>query len=210
MQPTRPRQRPIPHGTRTETLTLASQRGILQQPAPQQATAESAAPVLRLHLSRRRRVKWTADTHDNEHDGKKSSKSCCIFHKKRAFDESSSESEQEPEPEQEATDCEQAALEMQNTDAEVKDEDEEGLHCGAPSNANDMKKKKKKRRRRKHDRNHDHDHCHDHGHRHSDSTISSASSSSSSSGGPVRAAPPPKGLAALKNKHYLEDDSGAM
>lgn len=37
-------------------------------------------------------MRWSSETHDNEHDGKKSSKSCCIFHKPRAWDESSSES----------------------------------------------------------------------------------------------------------------------
>ena len=49
----------------------------------------------------RQRVVWTEDTVDNEGCGKKKSKStciathisvCCIYHKKRAFDESSSES----------------------------------------------------------------------------------------------------------------------
>lgn len=34
---------------------------------------------------------WTTDTHDNEFDGKKSSKSCCIYVKPRAFDESSTD-----------------------------------------------------------------------------------------------------------------------
>lgn len=62
-----------------------------QQGAPAPAAAR-APPTLRLRLHRRR-VQWTNETHDNEHDGKKSSKSCCIFHKQRAFGESSSESE---------------------------------------------------------------------------------------------------------------------
>lgn len=61
----------------------------------QENAAEQPA-VLRLRLSRRARVRWSDDTHDNEHDGKKSSKSCCIFHKKRAWDESSTESEDDP------------------------------------------------------------------------------------------------------------------
>ncbi|KAI3617792.1 hypothetical protein CBS9595_003701 [Malassezia furfur] len=39
-----------------------------------------------------RRVVWTEDTIDNEGMGKKKSKICCIYHKPRAFDESSSES----------------------------------------------------------------------------------------------------------------------
>lgn len=48
-------------------------------------------PVLRLDLAPRR-VRWSADTHDNEHDGGRTSKSCCIYHRPRRFDESSTES----------------------------------------------------------------------------------------------------------------------
>jgi len=56
---------------------------------------EDGGQVLKLRLRSRngQRVAWTKETHDNEHDGKKKSKKCCIFHKQRAFDESSSESE---------------------------------------------------------------------------------------------------------------------
>lgn len=57
---------------------------------------ETQQAVLRLHLTRRARVRWTKDTHNNEHDGKKSSKSCCIYHKNRSWDESSSESGEDP------------------------------------------------------------------------------------------------------------------
>lgn len=60
---------------------------------PAAADGNTVPPVLRLRLVRRPRVSWSQDTHDNEHDGKQSSKSCCIFHKKRAFDESSTESD---------------------------------------------------------------------------------------------------------------------
>lgn len=45
-------------------------------------------------------VVWTEDTVDNEFLGKKSSKKCCIYHKPRAFDESSSESDYEKPEEQ--------------------------------------------------------------------------------------------------------------
>lgn len=41
-------------------------------------------------------MRWTSDTHDNENEGKRSSKSCCIYHRKRAWDESSSESDADP------------------------------------------------------------------------------------------------------------------
>ncbi|WVN88412.1 uncharacterized protein L203_103621 [Cryptococcus depauperatus CBS 7841] len=39
-----------------------------------------------------RRVVWSEETIDNEGMGKKKSKVCCIYHKPRAFDESSEES----------------------------------------------------------------------------------------------------------------------
>ncbi|KAF9255438.1 hypothetical protein L218DRAFT_975630 [Marasmius fiardii PR-910] len=39
----------------------------------------------------RQRVVWSEDVVDNEGCGRKSSKICCIYHKPRAFDESSSE-----------------------------------------------------------------------------------------------------------------------
>lgn len=71
-------------------------RTFSQNAAPVGQNNETQPAVLRLHLTRRARVRWTKDTHDNEHDGKKSSKSCCIFHKNRSWDESSSESGEDP------------------------------------------------------------------------------------------------------------------
>ncbi|KAI5784674.1 phosphatase inhibitor-domain-containing protein [Geopyxis carbonaria] len=38
-----------------------------------------------------RRVRWDSDVIDNEGMGKKKSKVCCIYHRPRAYDESSSE-----------------------------------------------------------------------------------------------------------------------
>jgi len=68
------------------TLTLA--------PPGDAAPVNAPAPVLRLRRRpRRRRVTWTSDTHDNEFDDKKSSKSCCIYIKPRAFDESSTDTD---------------------------------------------------------------------------------------------------------------------
>uniref|UniRef100_A0A0G4IF07 Protein phosphatase inhibitor n=1 Tax=Chromera velia CCMP2878 TaxID=1169474 RepID=A0A0G4IF07_9ALVE len=43
------------------------------------------------------RVSWDETAVDNEFMNKKKSKKCCIFHKKRAFGESSSESEADDE-----------------------------------------------------------------------------------------------------------------
>lgn len=71
-------------GTGTQTATV---------PGLSADENEQPRATLRLHLSRRHRVRWTSDTRDNEHEGKKSSKSCCIYHKKRSWDESSTESE---------------------------------------------------------------------------------------------------------------------
>lgn len=40
-----------------------------------------------------RRVRWRGDVHDNEHDNKKSSKSCCVYHPPKAWNESGSETD---------------------------------------------------------------------------------------------------------------------
>eukprot|EP00429_Kryptoperidinium_foliaceum_P074267 CAMPEP_0176208714 /NCGR_PEP_ID=MMETSP0121_2-20121125/13266_1 /TAXON_ID=160619 /ORGANISM="Kryptoperidinium foliaceum, Strain CCMP 1326" /LENGTH=234 /DNA_ID=CAMNT_0017547715 /DNA_START=84 /DNA_END=786 /DNA_ORIENTATION=+ len=58
------------------------------------SSCSSQAPVLHLVLQPRpqHHVRWTADTIDNEHMNKKKSKKCCIYHKPRAFGESSSSS----------------------------------------------------------------------------------------------------------------------
>lgn len=42
-----------------------------------------------------RRIHWNQGVVDNEHANKKKSKKCCIFHKKKGFDESDTESEGE-------------------------------------------------------------------------------------------------------------------
>lgn len=59
---------------------------------------ESGPSTGTLHLEAQRSgerpaVRWTDDVIDNEHMNKKKSKICCIFHKNRAFGESSSESD---------------------------------------------------------------------------------------------------------------------
>ena len=59
------------------------------QPQPQQRQE----PVLRLQLRPQSNVSWDADVVDNEGMGRKSSKRCCIWHKQRAFGESSTESD---------------------------------------------------------------------------------------------------------------------
>ena len=47
--------------------------------------------VLILKLRTRPNLRWAEDTVDNENQGKKSSKRCCIFHKNKAFGVSDSE-----------------------------------------------------------------------------------------------------------------------
>ena len=58
-------------------------------------TEEDAPPTLRLKLKKGKKdgkkVQWTNETVDNEHLGKKKSKCCCVFVKKRPFGESDSE-----------------------------------------------------------------------------------------------------------------------
>lgn len=48
--------------------------------------------ILQLTLASRPSVRWDESTIDNEGMGRKSSKRCCIFHKQRKFDESSTDS----------------------------------------------------------------------------------------------------------------------
>lgn len=48
-------------------------------------------PTLKLTAKNPQKVSWSSTTIDNEGKGKKSSKVCCIYHKPRAFDESSSD-----------------------------------------------------------------------------------------------------------------------
>ncbi|KAJ3569926.1 hypothetical protein NP233_g4736 [Leucocoprinus birnbaumii] len=80
-----------PNGSRTITITA--------DPTNEGATSDnqgndsSAGAVLRLRGATNPgpRVAWDEDVVDNEHMGKKKSKICCIYHKPRRFDESSSD-----------------------------------------------------------------------------------------------------------------------
>eukprot|EP00536_Pseudo-nitzschia_multiseries_P008562 jgi/Psemu1/287879/fgenesh1_pg.219_\ len=55
-------------------------------------TREQPQEVLRLSLVDRPTVRWDESVINNEGMGRKSSKRCCIFHKQRAFGESSTDS----------------------------------------------------------------------------------------------------------------------
>jgi len=56
------------------------------------AQAQQSQEVLTLTLRARPTVTWDESVVDNEGMGRKSSKRCCIFHKQRAFGESSTDS----------------------------------------------------------------------------------------------------------------------
>ncbi|QDZ25181.1 protein phosphatase inhibitor [Chloropicon primus] len=66
---------------------------------PSRTETEERAETVTLMLVPRKKpkkkIKWSEDTVDNENMGRKKSKKCCIFHKKKRFDESSDESSSE-------------------------------------------------------------------------------------------------------------------
>jgi protein phosphatase 1 regulatory subunit 11 len=99
--------------------------------------APEGPPVLRLELAPRR-VRWTPDTHDNEHDGGRTSKSCCIYHRPRRFDESSTESSAD----------ESENGESSSSDSDGDRETGECSHTGA-----DGRRRRGGRRKHRHDGN---------------------------------------------------------
>ncbi|PWN37532.1 uncharacterized protein FA14DRAFT_15325 [Meira miltonrushii] len=88
----RTRQRPEPQESGSRTITL-QETGSENSATP---SVPDATPVgvlqLRATGNTSRRVVWSEETIDNEGMGKKKSKICCIYHKPKAFDESSDES----------------------------------------------------------------------------------------------------------------------
>ena len=74
--------------TVTLTHTHQSNNSVIEK---QEKSDSFGSSTLTLKAKTRRKVRWSADTVDNEHLGKKKSKVCCIYHKARGFDESSSE-----------------------------------------------------------------------------------------------------------------------
>uniref|UniRef100_A0A7S1Y5A8 Type 1 phosphatases regulator n=1 Tax=Grammatophora oceanica TaxID=210454 RepID=A0A7S1Y5A8_9STRA len=81
------------HGGNSQAAAAAA-----AAPSATMTMTESAVPpvaadeVLTLTLQARPSVRWDENVVDNEGLGRKSSKRCCIFHKQRAFDESSTDS----------------------------------------------------------------------------------------------------------------------
>jgi protein phosphatase 1 regulatory subunit 11 len=74
-------------GTATATMVITQQQ--------QQSETNDVGPILRLSLRPQPNVTWDQNVINNEGLGRKSSKRCCIFHKQRAFGESSTESSEE-------------------------------------------------------------------------------------------------------------------
>ncbi|GLB40738.1 putative protein phosphatase inhibitor [Lyophyllum shimeji] len=87
-------------GSRTITITDTVARAEDPTTGPEGRTVGTLR--LRAGTRHQQRVAWDEDVVDNEGCGRKSSKICCIYHKPRRFDESSSEessSESESEDE---------------------------------------------------------------------------------------------------------------
>lgn len=58
-----------------------------------ESTKTNKQQQINKHSSNKKSVSFTDDTIDNEYMNKKKSKKCCIFHKQRNFDQSSSDSD---------------------------------------------------------------------------------------------------------------------
>lgn len=73
----------------TTTATVVAAEPSEDQAGPSTRTLNvSESITLRLVPRRKKKsVRWTEETVDNEFLGKKSSKKCCIFHRKKAFGE---------------------------------------------------------------------------------------------------------------------------
>ncbi|CAI2166413.1 16057_t:CDS:2 [Funneliformis geosporum] len=90
-----PTGRPETYGSRTLTLHPEELAEDAESVPSREADDTSSQPIGTLKLRGRpsdnRKVKWDDGVVDNEGLGRKKSKICCIYHKPRAFDESSDE-----------------------------------------------------------------------------------------------------------------------
>ncbi|KAH9910128.1 phosphatase inhibitor-domain-containing protein [Epithele typhae] len=100
-QARRPGAVPTPDGSRTIIVHD-------DQPREEDEGDVERAPVGALRLRgatrHRQRVVWREDVVDNEGAGKKKSKICCIYHKPREFDESSSDESSDSDSDSDADD----------------------------------------------------------------------------------------------------------
>lgn len=76
----------------SRTLVIAQPEHDRGEGASHDGSVPSGSIRLRGGPRSRQRVVWDDSVVDNEHMGKKKSKICCIYHKPKAFDESSDES----------------------------------------------------------------------------------------------------------------------
>ncbi|SPO22979.1 related to YPI1 - inhibitor of the type I protein phosphatase Glc7p [Ustilago trichophora] len=141
--------------SRTITLTAnsipppaAEDVGILRL-RPDRASAQTSASS----GSSSRRVVWTEETVDNEGLGRKKSKICCIYHKPKAFDESSDES---------SSSSSSSSSESSDSDSSESESDPDSEPDGSqgPNLSKGVRQKMKQRKT--------HQHRHDHGHDHKD------------------------------------------
>jgi len=87
----------VHHGESMESRVAGT--STQDEAGPSRTETEERAETVTLMLVPRKKpkkkIKWSEDTVDNENMGRKKSKKCCIFHKKKRFDESSDESSSE-------------------------------------------------------------------------------------------------------------------
>ncbi|CEG36314.1 Uncharacterized conserved protein [Plasmopara halstedii] len=97
-------------------MNIATREDVVTEVVTEVAATNSpagTAPVYRIELQPRPHVSFDESVVDNEHLGRRRSNKCCIFHKKRDFDESSSDSsdsddsQSESEAHQHSRDCKQ-------------------------------------------------------------------------------------------------------
>ncbi|KAI0324744.1 hypothetical protein GY45DRAFT_1331198 [Cubamyces sp. BRFM 1775] len=90
---TRQMRRPGTSAPSDGSRTITVQDSQPREEEPHSEAESSAVGTLRLRGAHRNRprVVWSEDVVDNEGAGKKSSKICCIYHKPKRFDESSSD-----------------------------------------------------------------------------------------------------------------------
>eukprot|EP00533_Pseudo-nitzschia_delicatissima_P010821 CAMPEP_0116100108 /NCGR_PEP_ID=MMETSP0327-20121206/12121_1 /TAXON_ID=44447 /ORGANISM="Pseudo-nitzschia delicatissima, Strain B596" /LENGTH=145 /DNA_ID=CAMNT_0003592021 /DNA_START=112 /DNA_END=549 /DNA_ORIENTATION=- len=84
------RANPPSSGATAASVASASASATMTMTMPPQTQTQDDG-VLRLTLQDRVGVRWDESVVDNEGMGRKSSKRCCIFHKPRAFGESSTD-----------------------------------------------------------------------------------------------------------------------
>ncbi|EJF58629.1 phosphatase inhibitor-domain-containing protein [Dichomitus squalens] len=97
------------------------------QPHEDESSDSQAVGTLRLRgvARHRQRVVWREDVVDNEGAGKKKSKICCIYHKPRQFDESSSSESSDSDTD---SDSDAPARRRCNRDHEHVHDHSEGAH----------------------------------------------------------------------------------